>query len=220
MNKKTAIILGATGLTGSHLLDELIHDSDFELIKIFSRNTTNVTHPKVKEYLGDLLHIESFKNDFTGDVTFCCIGTTASKTKDKSVYKSIDFGIPVSAANLSKENGISQFLVISSMGANSKSPVFYNKTKGEMEEQVQKSQVEKTIVLRPSLILGNRGEQRIGESIGVAVMNFISPLMIGSLKKYRAINAQSIAMAMIKISKSTIKSQIIESDKIQDWSEK
>ena len=133
---KTAIILGASGLTGGLLLEKLIVDDRYESIKLFSRSSIKGLPNKVKQYIGDLLELEQFKNDFTGDEVYCCIGTTAKKTPDKSLYRDIDYGIPVAAAKLAKANRINTFLVISAMGANKKSNIFYNRTKGEMEQEV------------------------------------------------------------------------------------
>ena len=113
--KKTAIILGASGLTGGLLLEKLIVDDRYESIKLFSRSSIKGLPNKVKQYIGDLLELAQFKNDFTGDEVYCCIGTTAKKTPDKSLYRNIDYGIPVAAAKLAKANGINTFLVISAM---------------------------------------------------------------------------------------------------------
>jgi uncharacterized protein YbjT (DUF2867 family) len=211
---KTAIILGATGLTGSLLFKKLIDHPNFDKIKLFSRKSINSKSEKVEEHLGDLLKMSQFKSEFKADIVFCCIGTTAAKTKDKQAYKAIDYGIPKEAANLAKDNNISAFMVISALGANSDSSVFYNKTKGEMEEAVLSNNIKNTYILRPSLIEGNRNESRLGEKIGSVVMKIINPLMIGKLRKYRAIEADMIASAMVNLSENNYESQIIESDKI------
>ena len=129
---KTAIILGATGLTGRILLKKLIADTSYEKITLFSRRSVGNTSKKVEEHLINLLRLEEYKDQFIGDEVFCCIGTTASKTKDKKNYKAIDYGIPVNAAKLAIQNNIKTFIVISSMGANASSSIFYNRTKGEM----------------------------------------------------------------------------------------
>lgn len=207
--KKTAIILGASGLTGGLLLEKLIVDDRYESIKLFSRSSIKGLPNKVKQYIGNLLELEQFKNDFTGDEVFCCIGTTAKKTPDKSLYRDIDYGIPVAAAKLAKANGINTFLVISAMGANKKSSVFYNRTKGEMEQEVLNQAIQKTSILRPSLIGGERNEQRILEKIGLVVFKIIQPLFIGPLKKYRIINADSIAQAMLNLVNTTSNTDVI-----------
>ncbi|WP_291962866.1 NAD(P)H-binding protein [Maribacter sp.] len=207
--KKTAIILGASGLTGGLLLEKLIVDDRYESIKLFSRSSIKGLPNKVKQYIGDLLELEQFKNDFTGDEVYCCIGTTAKKTPDKSLYRDIDYGIPVAAAKLAKANGINTFLVISAMGANKKSSVFYNRTKGEMEQEVLNQAIPRTSILRPSLIGGERNEQRLLEKIGLVVFKVIQPLFIGPLKKYRIINADSIAQAMLNLANTTSNTDVI-----------
>ena len=214
--KKTAIILGASGLTGGLLLEKLIVDDRYESIKLFSRSSIKGLPNKVKQYIGDLLELEQFKNDFTGDEVYCCIGTTAKKTPDKSLYRDIDYGIPVAAAKLAKANGINTFLVISAMGANKKSSVFYNRTKGEMEQEVLNQAIPRTSILRPSLIGGERNEQRLLEKIGLVVFKVIQPLFIGPLKKYKIINADSIAQAMLNLANATSNTDvIITSDDIE-----
>lgn len=214
--KKTAIILGATGLTGGILLQKLIEDKDYSSIKLFSRSKIEGLPSKVTQYIGDLLKLEDFKDDFTAHQVFCCIGTTKSKTPDKSLYKKIDYGIPVSAAKLAKANSIDTFVVISAMGANAKSNIFYNKTKGEMEQDVLNQDINRTFILRPSLIGGQREERRTLEKIGISIFEALKPLFIGSLKKYKIIEPETIAQAMLNLANSTNHANtIIASDAIQ-----
>jgi uncharacterized protein YbjT (DUF2867 family) len=201
--KKTAIILGATGLTGSILLEKLLNDDRYKTIKLFARKEIEGMPSKVQQFVGDILELDNFKKDFTADEVFCCIGTTAKKTPDKALYKKIDFGIPVTAAKLAKANGIPTFLVVSALGANAQSAIFYSKTKGEMEQAVLSEKIEKTHILQPSFIGGDRQEKRIGEKIGLVVFKFLQPLLLGKLKKYRITEAEDIAQAMINLANST-----------------
>ena len=212
--KKTAIILGASGLTGGFVLQKLIEDERYDTIKLFSRSKIEGLPDKVQQFIGDLLELNQFKTDFTADDVYCCIGTTAKKTPDKTLYKKIDFGIPVAAAKLSKENHIDTFLVISAMGANKNSTVFYNKTKGEMENSVLKQQIKNTYVLRPSLIGGDRQQTRLLEKIGLVIFKVIQPLFIGKLKKYKIVNAETIAQAMIGLANTKYSEVIITSEHI------
>ena len=212
--KKTAIILGATGLTGSVLLEKLLDDDRYETIKLFSRKEIVGLPTKVKQFVGDILELESFKKDFTADEVFCCIGTTAKKTPDKALYKKIDFGIPVTAAKLSKANGIPTFLVISALGANPTSSIFYNKTKGEMEQAVLSENIEKTHILQPSIIGGKRNETRIGEKIGLLVIKLLQPLFFGKIKKIRITEAEDIAQVMINLSNSPSTETVITFNQI------
>ncbi|MDO6808242.1 NAD(P)H-binding protein [Zobellia galactanivorans] len=213
--RKTAIILGATGLTGGILLRLLLEDDRYGKVKLFSRSSTGLSHQKIEEHLGDLMQLEQFEADFTGDEVFCCIGTTKSKTPNKEVYRKIDYGIPVAAAKLSAKNGISSFLVMSSMGANAKSNVFYSRLKGEMEEAVLGENIENTYLFRPSLIGGKREEKRIGELLFKQLMKVVNLVLAGPLEKYRSIKPETIAKAMIRVANGAYTTPIIESDKIK-----
>lgn len=217
MDQKTAIILGGTGLTGSLLLNRLLADSSYSSIKLFSRKTSGTNSPKIKEFIGDMFQLEQFSQDFTADEVYCCIGTTSALTRDRDVYRAIDFGIPVAAARLAKVNRIPTFLVMSSMGANAKSKIFYSRTKGEMEQAVLDQVIPHTYILRPSLILGDRNEKRFGENAGAIFLKSAHIFLRGSLKKYRAIHADCIAAAMINISKTLPDLQIVPSDLIQEF---
>jgi uncharacterized protein YbjT (DUF2867 family) len=218
MNKK-AIILGATGLTGGILLEMLLADKTYSKIILFSRSSVHIKSDKIEEYLIDLLELENYKKDFIADVVFCCIGTTAAKTKDSSKYKQIDYGIPLQAAKLAKENNMNTFLVMSSMGADVSSNSFYSKTKGEMERDVLKQKIKNTYILRPSLIGGNRDEFRLGEKIGKGVMKVLNPLMIGGLEKYKMIEPDKIAICMQKLARTNNEQSIFSSDEIVEISD-
>ena len=214
---KAAIILGATGLTGGIILDKLLEDDRYSTIKLFSRKSIKNNNPKIVEYIGNLFELEKFKKDFTADEVFCCIGTTSKNTPDKSIYRKIDYGIPLSAAKLCVENGIDTFLVVSSIGADPNSSVFYSRTKGLMEQDVIKENIANTYILRPSFIIGNRNEKRFGESIGVGLIKLLRFLLLGKLRKYRGIEADSIASAMICLANTKTDAHIVESDRITDF---
>jgi len=220
MKQKTAIILGATGLTGSILLEKLLKDDRYLKIKIFSRNHVKVNNEKIEEYLIDLFELEKMADLFTADEVYCCIGTTQDKTPDKDTYRMIDFGIPATAAKLSKRNKIGTFQVISSMGANEKSNIFYNRVKGEMEGAVLDQQISNTYILQPSLIGGNREESRPFESIWKKIMSVGDSLLVGSLRKYRTIQPEIIADAMIYLANNNYRSGTIPSDEIKVIAEK
>ena len=210
--KKKAIILGATGLTGSHLLNILLNDSDYNIVKVFTRKKLSVTHPKLEVHVVDLLKLTDYANEFTGDVVFCCIGTTKAKTPDKTLYRAIDYGIPVAAAKLAKQNAIKQFIVISALGANEESKVLYSQLKGEMERDVLVQQIEPTYLMQPSLIVGNRKEKRMGEDLSKQFMKMFGFLIPA---RYKMIEAKTIARAMAQIARKPTEEQMIPSDKIK-----
>ncbi|MBW2960222.1 NAD(P)H-binding protein [Mesonia aestuariivivens] len=215
MKTKTAILLGATGLTGNLLLQQLLKDEAFHKIILFSRSSVNVQHPKIEEYLIHLFELEKYQQHFQADVVFCAVGTTKKKTPDEKNYRKIDFGIPVNAAKLAKQNQISKMIVVSALGANKDSNIFYNKTKGEMEEGVLAQQLAETYILRPSLIQGNRAEKRKMEFVANQLMKAASFLMVGPLNKYKPIEAETIAKAMRILGKVNYKNSIIESEEIK-----
>jgi len=146
---KSAILLGATGLTGGYLLKILLDDPNYNKVKLFSRSSVGFKHEKLEEHLVDLLKLEDYKESFNADEVYCCIGTTKSQTPDKETYKKIDFGIPVTAAKICRENKIDTFLVISALGADANSGVFYNKVKGEMQHQVLEKALHTLIFFSP-----------------------------------------------------------------------
>ncbi|TVZ26383.1 putative NAD(P)-binding protein [Gillisia sp. Hel_I_86] len=212
---KSAILLGATGLTGGHLLKIVLNDPKYDKVKVFSRSSVGVKHEKLEEHLVDLLKLDDYKDSFHADEVYCCIGTTKSKTPDKETYKKIDFGIPVAAAKLCRKNNIDTFLVISALGADANSSIFYNKVKGEMQHQVLEQGIKNTYIFQPSLIAGNREEERFFEKLGIEGMKVFNNLLIGSFKKYRSIHPETIAKAMHICANSGYPKILIESDEIQ-----
>ncbi|MEX2350692.1 MAG: NAD(P)H-binding protein [Flavobacteriaceae bacterium] len=211
--KKTAIILGATGLTGGHLLDFLLKDDRYEKIKLFSRSSVGLSNPKLEEHLIDLFELEKHKENFQADEVFCCIGTTKAKTPDDETYRKIDYGIPFATAKICKGNSINTYIVISAMGANPDSKVFYNKTKGEMERDVLKQNIQNTYILQPGLINGNRDEKRLGESIAKFLFKVLNPVIP---KKYRSISPETIAKTMIVLANQGFLDNRIENQTIKD----
>jgi uncharacterized protein YbjT (DUF2867 family) len=145
------------------------------------------------------------------------VGTTKKKTPDHNTYTKIDRGIPVTAARLCKANNIDTFLVVSALGANPKSRVFYNRIKGKMEKEVLEQEIKNTYILQPSLITGERKESRSFEKVGKVMLNFINPFFLGTLRKYKSISAESIARAMVAIAnKPELDVERIPSDEIKN----
>lgn len=213
---RTAIILGATGLTGGYLLQQLLQDPFYDKVVLFSRSPVAVKNDKIEEHIINMFKLEEYGEVFQGDDVFCCIGTTKSKTPDEETYRKIDFGIPAAAARLSKRNGISKFLVISALGADPKSNMFYNKIKGEMEQAVMSQDISETYIFQPSLIAGDRVESRFFENLAKNAMKVINPILGGSLKKYRSIHPETIATAMKLVAKNGYPKTRIESDQIKE----
>lgn len=214
--QKTAVIFGATGLTGSLLLRQLCESGRYDSVVAFSRKNLSYTHPLLENIISNLKNTEEISEKVKGDDLFCCIGTTIKKAGSQEKFKKVDLDLPAALAQTAQKNGILKFLVISSIGANHQSSNFYLRTKGEMENHVLSTNIPHIYILRPSMLLGPRKEFRFGEEAGKILMKFIDPLLFGKLKKYRAIHAKTVASAMITLAQKNHQEQkIIESDEIK-----
>jgi|SRR6185437_2814259 len=203
MNELTAVVLGATGLTGSLLLQELLKDKDYKTVRILVRRNVNMSHPKLEQEIVDFNDIDDYTKKFgEGDVIFSCIGTTQKNVKgDKVLYEKIDFDIPVNAAKIGVSKNYKKFLIVSAIGANENASNFYLKLKGRTEKALKEIPFVSISIFQPSLINGKRNENRTGEAIAQTVMDLLSFLLLGPLEKYRAIGANNIAKAMVNESK-------------------
>ncbi len=191
----TATIIGATGLIGGYLLEELLKDDYYDTVRILIRRPLALTHPKLEKMLVDFADTESFYLALEGsDVVFCAIGTTQKKVKgDKEAYRKVDYDIAVNAARFCKMTGCEIFVLVSSVGANTQSNNFYLKLKGDVEDTVKAVGLRSVHIMRPSMLLGDRKEFRLGEKIGNPVMKAISFLLPS---KYKPIHGRDVAKAM------------------------
>jgi len=211
---KTALILGSTGLVGSKVVEQLKSDSRYSKIILINRRDTNPKHPKVEEIIVDFSDLNTELNGLNADDVFCCVGTTIKTAGSKEKFKSVDLDIPVLFGKLAKINNWSNFAVISALGANSKSGNFYSSIKGKMEDQLKAFNIVKLIILRPSLLTGDREEFRLGERIGQVAFSVLNYILIGPLKKYRSISADQVAKAMIYFSNDNTTKIIHENDEL------
>jgi len=191
-----AIIAGATGLIGSKLLQILLNEHVYDEIIILVRKSTGLKHDKLIEEVIDFDSLDTYTDMITGHAVFCCLGTTQKKTPDSSVYRKIDHDYPVKLAQLAFKNGVNQYHLVSALGANTSSPYFYTKLKGDTEADIKQVGLKCLHIYQPALLTGDRKEYRLGEKIITPIMKLIDPLLFGSLKKYRSIPAQTVAMAM------------------------
>lgn len=214
---KTAIIIGGTGLTGSHLLKTLIASDIYEKVISFVRNSTKISHPKLTQHVVDFDNPESYEDLVEGNDMFCCLGTTIKEAGSQEAFEKVDLGYPIQFAKIASMKGVKQYSIISSLGANPNSNNFYLRTKGKCEEELRKLAFQSTSIFRPSLLLGNRKEFRIGEKIMEFLMKIFSIFMIGKLKKYRAIKSKHVAYAMFLIAQqNTVGFHVYESDEIAE----
>ena len=195
-----ATIAGATGLIGSHLLKNLLDDPYFDTVRILVRRPFDLTHPKLEKKIVDFNDSDSLLVALSNsNVVFCSIGTTQKRVKgDKEAYRKIDFDIPTKLARFSKMAGCEKFILVSSIGANRKSGNFYLQLKGEVEDVVKTIGLGSLHIMRPSFLLGDRKEFRLGESIGKPFMKVFS---FAIPAKYRPIEAKDVAKAMAAIAK-------------------
>ena len=215
---KTALIFGSSGLVGSHLLSLIIKNNNYNKIKLFIRSETTISNYKIEIIKTDFNNIENHKDSIIGDDCFFCIGTTRKNTPRKNDYIKVEYNLPVEVAKIAKKNSINSFTYVSSLGANPNASGLYLKNKGQAEEALKKLNFPKLFIMRPSILLGNRKENRIGEKIGIFVMKSFSPLFLGKMKKYKPIKVENVALAMMRIADNNYKKTIFESDEIIETS--
>ena len=196
---KIALIFGSSGLIGNQLLNVITQNNNYNKIKLFVRSVSNSNNPKVEVIQTDFSNLEKYNNSIVGDDCFFCIGTTRKDTPDKNEYRKVEYNIPVDIAKIAKSNSVKAFVYLSSIGANANSSSFYLKNKGQVEEELNKLNFQKLAIIRPSILLGNRKVFRFGERIGIFVMKALSIFFLGSLKKYKPIQSQNVAKAMVAI---------------------
>ena len=211
---KTALVFGSSGLIGGHLLNELIQSDNYNKIKLFVRSDYGSIHSKTEIIKTDFNNLENHKEDIKGDDCFFCIGTTKQNSPDKNEYRRVELDVPKQIAQIAKSNLVNSFVFVSSGYADPKSSGDYLKFKGEVEEELKRLNFPNLGIMRPSFLLGNRKEKRIGEKIGIFVFKLLSPLFVGPLKKMKPIHSEIVAKAMIKISKNENDQIVFESNEI------
>jgi len=211
---KTALVFGSSGLVGGHLLNQLIENDNYNKIKIFVRSEPKNHNPKVEIIKTDFNNLENHKEDIKGDDCFFCIGTTKQNSPDKNEYRRVELDIPKEIAQIAKSNSLSSFVFVSSGFADPKNSGDYLKFKGQVEEELKKLSFQKLGIVRPSFLLGDRKEKRIGEKIGILIFKLLSPLFVGPLKKMKPIHSEKVAKAMINICNNEHSKVIFESNEI------
>ena len=192
---KTAIVIGATGLVGSEVVDLLLEDDRYSKVKVFHRRSTGIQHPKLEEHIIDFDNISEWKHLVTGDELYSALGTTIKKAGSQERQYTIDYTYQVEIAKAAAENGVEKYSLVSSAGADYQSKVFYSRLKGELDEAVKELSFEVITIMRPSILAGERDESRLGESIGMFFAKIFTK--IPGLKKYRPIPGRTVAQGMI-----------------------
>jgi uncharacterized protein YbjT (DUF2867 family) len=214
---KSALLVGASGLVGGHCLNFLLEEPSYARVTVLVRKTLSITHEKLVQHTVDFNDLTTLGELFAVDDVFCCLGTTIRKAGTQEAFRKVDFDYPVKIAALTQHCGANKFLLVSSLGADPHSRIFYNRVKGEVEEAIQKISFKAFHIFRPSLLLGKRREDRIGEKVGALVMSVLKNAMIGSLKMYRAIQARNVAKVMVSAAQMNVSGiNIFESQRIQE----
>jgi uncharacterized protein YbjT (DUF2867 family) len=198
MNSRKAIVIGATGLTGTQLVATLLEDQRFSLVKIFVRRSTGITHPKLEEYIIDFDRYSEWKYLVTGDVLFSALGTTLKQAGSKQSQYHIDYTYQYNFARAAHENRVPVYVLISSASASPRSPFFYMRMKGELERDIKRLGFDHAHILQPGILTGERTEKRPGESAGSVLIGFLNRL--GLFRNLQPIHASNLARAMVNIS--------------------
>jgi uncharacterized protein YbjT (DUF2867 family) len=213
---KTALLFGSSGLVGGHLLNQLIKDTNYSKIKLFVRSIPEISDPKVEIIKTDFNNLQNHKEDIKGDDCFFCIGTTKQNSPNKDEYRRIELDVPKEIAQFAKSNLVKSFIFVSALYANPKSSGDYVRFKGLVEEELKQLNFPKLGIMRPSFLMGDRKEKRVGEKIGIFVFKLLSPLLLGPLKKMRPIHSETVAKAMIRVVNENLERNIFESNKIAE----
>ena len=176
---KTALVFGSTGLVGGHLLDQLIKNENYNKIKLFVRSEIIINDLKVEIVKTDFSNIEKHKKEMTGDHCYFCIGTTKQNSPDKDEYRRVELDLPKQIAQITKSNSVNSFVFVSSGYADPNSSGDYLKFKGLVEEELKRLSFNKLGIMRPSFLIGDRKEKRLGEKLGIFVFKLLSPLFLG-----------------------------------------
>ncbi|MBO0948369.1 oxidoreductase [Fibrella forsythiae] len=210
---KTALLVGATGLVGDILAHQLVDSAAYDRVQVLTRRPLGWQHPRLQEIPFDFDHPNGLL--VRADDIYCCLGTTIKKAGSKEAFRKVDYQYPLDIARLGLENGASQFAIVTSMGASASSSFFYNQVKGEIERDLTALNYPSLLIFRPSLLLGNRNEKRLGERIGSGIMRLVDPLIPA---KYKAIDAEKVASAMLTTMQQSLSGKhIFESNDLQQF---
>lgn len=197
MEKRNAMVAGASGLVGMQLVRQLLDDENYQKVVVVVRRPLDLSHQKLQQLVIDFDKLESLDVECTIDDVFCALGTTIKTAGSQQAFRKVDLEYVVKLLNWCEKNSVKRFMVVSAMGAKAGSAIFYNRVKGEMETAVSRSSVDERHIFRPSLLMGQRNEKRAGEKLAQVIMQFLGFLFVGKLLKYKGIEGSRVAASMI-----------------------
>lgn len=204
---RAALVVGATGLTGSELVQYLCEHEEYVSVTVITRKKLLYNHPKLDVKIRSFDELEEKDIEFAHEL-FCCLGTTMKQARSREAFEQVDFHYPLHVASLAKKRGIPHFLVMSAIGASGKSPFYYCRVKGKLEQDLIAIDFPQLSIIRPSLLIGQRMEKRFGETLGKALLTILKPLFIGPLKRLRAMEAKQIAYGMMLVALYSPKAKV------------
>lgn len=214
--ERKAIVIGATGLIGKELVGQLINSPDYSRITLLVRRTFGIQHPKLEEKIINFEQLDEVDVNLKEADVFCTLGTTIKKAGSQEAFRLVDYSYPLTVAKVAKEQGASHFLIVTSMGASAKSMAFYSRVKGEIEEALKALNLPALSIFRPSLLLGDREEFRLGERFASVLSTALLPVFKGPLRKVRPVEGRTVATAMVRVAtKGEGQFRIFESEEIQ-----
>lgn len=202
MNAHTALIAGATGLVGGHLLHQLLEDPAWDRVIALARRPLPVSHPKLDARLTDYDRLAAALEEIKADALFCTLGTTIKQAGSQEAFRKVDHDYPLQLAQWASRSGVEQYLLVSAMGANPASRIFYNRVKGEVERDIAALGIPSLTIFRPSLLLGQRSERRRGEEVGAWLFRHFRCLFSGPLAQWRPNQAEDVARVMLRHARS------------------
>ena len=206
MKKLGALVIGATGATGQEIVSQLLGDDSFDSVSIFVRNDPNITHSKLKTYIIDFSKIKNYKDLIKGDVLFSCLGTTLRVAGSKDKQYLVDYTYQYEFAKIASDNGVSDYSIVSSIGANEKSPFFYPKIKGELEMAIKRFPFKTIQIFQPPTLIRQEELIRTGEKIGIKIFRWLN--YFGILKSQKPLPVNILAEFMIDQIKKKQKEKI------------
>lgn len=217
-----AVIVGATGLVGRELVRVLLNAKKYEKVTVIARRRLSIVHPRLEQQLIQFDQLHECPSQWFEDAdVFCTLGTTIKQAGSREQFEKVDYHYVTETAKLAKRYNSNKFVVITAMGSDEQSKIFYSRVKGKTEQYLLQLQLRQLIIVRPSLIIGDRNEVRFREALVTKLAAWLSFVFIGRLKPYKPIQAKDIAIGMFKLAKLCNEpSIIVSSEEIEVWSKK